>query len=336
MYCGLLDVCQPKPGDTVVVSGAAGAVGSLAGQIAKIKGCRTVGIAGTDAKIAYLVNDLGFDAAFNYRTASDYAACLTRLCPAGIDCYFDNVGGAVTDAVLPLMNLFGRVALCGLMSEYNQKQPEFAPRLLRPMLLKQLRVEGFLFTRFQGRWGEAVAQIAQWLGEGRLTYREEIVDWLHQPAARAHRPAVRPEHRQNAGATLIRGSFRSSSLASHRGDHCSGAVGADDQLKQDDVGDVLRLQGRERAADVLIRDRREQQGPGAPPQPHPRPERDWSKHGCAELHPVAGLLREAAEAGADRRPTPKAPTLPPSSNSPLYVPTVPVTICFIFHATRSR
>jgi len=199
-YFGMLDVCRPKAGDTVLVSGAAGAVGSLAGQIAKIKGCRTVGIVGTDVKVAYLVNDLGWDGAFNYKTASDYAARLTQLCPAGIDCYFDNVGGAVTDAVLPLMNPFGRVALCGLMSEYNVEQPELAPRLLRPTLLKQLRVEGFLFTRFQNRWSEAVTQISEWLGEGRLTYREEIVDGFDN----LPRALIGLLRGQNIGKMLVR------------------------------------------------------------------------------------------------------------------------------------
>jgi NADPH-dependent curcumin reductase CurA len=175
-YCGLLEVCQPKAGETVVVSGAAGAVGSIVGQIAKIKGCRAIGVTGTDEKVGYLVNELGFDGAFNYKTSKDYAGTLAQLCPNGIDCYFDNVGGPVTDEVLPLMNLFGRVAICGLISEYNADQMEPGPRLLRPILFKQLRVEGFVFARFQNRWTEAVAQITQWLGEGRLKYREEIVD----------------------------------------------------------------------------------------------------------------------------------------------------------------
>ena len=103
-------------------------------------------------------------------------ATLRQLCPTGIDCYFDNVGGAVTDAVLPLMNRFRRVAICGLISESNQDQPEPGPPLFRPTLFKELRVEGFLFARFQSRWSEGVTQITQWLDEGRLTYREEIVD----------------------------------------------------------------------------------------------------------------------------------------------------------------
>jgi NADPH-dependent curcumin reductase CurA len=175
-YFGLLEVCQPKTGETVVVSAAAGAVGSIVGQIAKLKGCRVIGVTGTDKKIDYLVNELGFDGAFNYNTSADYATTLTQLCPRGIDCYFDNVGGAVTDAILPLMNVFGRVAVCGLISEYNVDQTEAGPRLLRPILFRQLRVEGFVFARFQSRWSEAIAQITQWLGDGRLKYREEIVD----------------------------------------------------------------------------------------------------------------------------------------------------------------
>jgi NADPH-dependent curcumin reductase CurA len=175
-YFGVVDLCQAKSGDTLVVSGAAGSVGSLVGQIAKILGCRAIGIAGSDEKVACLVNELGFDGAFNYKSTSDYTAALMQLCPNGIDCYFDNVGGVITDAVLPSMNVFGRVALCGLMSEYNQIAPEPGPRMLREILVKQLRVEGFLFTRFQNRWGEGLAQIARWLGEGKLKYREEIVD----------------------------------------------------------------------------------------------------------------------------------------------------------------
>src|SRR5579864_5045018 len=115
-YFGLLDICKPQAGETVLVSGAAGAVGSLVGQIAKIQGCRAVGIAGTDDKIAWMVNELGFDAAFNYKTTSDYAAKLKELCPKGIDCYFDNVGGGVTDAVFGQMNVFGRVSICGQIS----------------------------------------------------------------------------------------------------------------------------------------------------------------------------------------------------------------------------
>jgi NADPH-dependent curcumin reductase CurA len=175
-YFGFLEIFQPKAGETVVVSGAAGAVGSLVGQIGKIKGCRVVGIAGTNRKVDYLVNDLGFDGAFNYKLVSNYEEELKGLCPNGIDCYFDNVGGAISDAVIPLINLFGRVSVCGLISEYGQDEPQFGPRLLESILAKQLRVEGFVLTRFQSRWGEALTQLAQWLEEGRLKYREEIVE----------------------------------------------------------------------------------------------------------------------------------------------------------------
>jgi NADPH-dependent curcumin reductase CurA len=174
-YFGFLDICHPKAGETVVVSGAAGAVGSLVGQIAKIHGCRAIGIAGADDKIRHFVDDLGCDAAFNYKTVSDYVAELKELCPNGIDCYFDNVGGAISDAVFALMNPFGRVSVCGQISQYNLPKPEPGPRLLGQILVRQLKVEGFIVTRFQERWPQGVAQMAQWMKEGKLRYREEIV-----------------------------------------------------------------------------------------------------------------------------------------------------------------
>ena len=175
-YFGFLEICQPKPGETVLVSGAAGAVGSLVGQIAKIKGCRAVGIAGTDDKVAWMTKDLGFDAAFNYKSTSDYSAKLKELCPNGIDCYFDNVGGAITDAVFPLMNVYGRMSICGQISQYNLEKPEPGPRILAYVLVKQLKVEGFIVFRWQNRYQEGIVQMAKWLGEGKLKHREEIVD----------------------------------------------------------------------------------------------------------------------------------------------------------------
>jgi NADPH:quinone reductase len=175
-YFGFLDICDPKAGETVLVSGAAGAVGSLVGQIAKIKGCRAVGIAGADSKIDWLTKDLGFDAAFNYKTTEDYSAKLKELCPNGIDCYFDNVGGAITDAVFPQMTVFGRMSICGQISQYNMEKPEPGPRVLGFILVKQLKVEGFIVTRFQAKWAEGVKQMAQWLREGKLKYREELVE----------------------------------------------------------------------------------------------------------------------------------------------------------------
>ena len=175
-YFGFLELCHPKAGETVVVSGAAGAVGSLVGQIAKIHGCRAIGIAGGDDKIRHLVDDLGFDAGVNYKTVTDYVAKLKELCPNGIDCYFDNVGGAISDAVFALLNPFGRVSVCGQISQYNMLKPEPGPRLLGQILVRQLKVEGFIVTRFQERWPLGIAQMAQWIKEGKLRYREEIVE----------------------------------------------------------------------------------------------------------------------------------------------------------------
>lgn len=175
-YFGFLDICQPKAGETVVVSGAAGAVGSLVGQIGKIHGCRVVGIAGSDDKIRHMMEDLGFDAGFNYKNIPDYAAKLKELCPSGIDCYFDNVGGAISDAVFTLLNSFGRVSVCGQISQYNLAKAESGPRLLGQILVRQLKVEGFIVTRFQERWPEGMAQMARWIREGKLRYREDIVE----------------------------------------------------------------------------------------------------------------------------------------------------------------
>jgi NADPH-dependent curcumin reductase CurA len=175
-YFGFLEICHPKAGETVVVSGAAGAVGSLVGQIARIHGCRAIGIAGGDDKIRYIVDGLGFDAAFNYKTTGDYVAKLKDLCPNGIDCYFDNVGGAISDAVFALLNPFGRVSVCGQISQYNLPRPEHGPRLLGQILVKQLKVEGFIVTRFQDRWPQGIAQMARWIQEGKLRYREDVVE----------------------------------------------------------------------------------------------------------------------------------------------------------------
>ncbi len=174
-YFGFLDICQPKAGETVVVSGAAGAVGSLVGQIAKIQGCRAIGIAGTDDKIDYLVSELGFDAAFNYKTTENYGAKLRELCPNGIDGYFDNVGGAISDAVFFNLNPFARVSICGQISQYNLEKPEMGPRLILPTLLvRQARAEGFIVSRFAARFEEGMKQMAEWLKDGKLKYEETI------------------------------------------------------------------------------------------------------------------------------------------------------------------
>ncbi|MGA3204349.1 MAG: NADP-dependent oxidoreductase [Bryobacteraceae bacterium] len=175
-YFGLLDVCNPKPGETVVVSGAAGAVGSIVGQIAKIKGCRTVGIAGGDDKVDWILKDCGYDAAFNYKTTENYGAKLKELCPNGIDVYFDNVGGAITDAVLMQINTFARLSICGQISQYNNAKPEMGPRLLGMLIVARAKVQGFLVSDYMPRFGVGLTEMSTWLREGKIKHREDIID----------------------------------------------------------------------------------------------------------------------------------------------------------------
>jgi NADPH-dependent curcumin reductase CurA len=183
-YFGLLEVCRPQPAETVLVSGAAGAVGSLVGQIAHIKRCRAIGITGTDAKVRYLTDDLGFDGAFNYRDTPDYDAKLKELCPNGVDVYFDNVGGPITDAVMRRIATRARIAVCGQSSEYNEANPGTGPRWLSQLIARQAKVEGFLVYQFAERYDVALHQLSTWLKEGRLSYREDIVEGLeHAPQA---------------------------------------------------------------------------------------------------------------------------------------------------------
>ncbi len=183
-YFGLLDIGQLKNGESVVVSGAAGAVGSIAGQIAKIKGCHVVGIAGGAAKIRYVVDELGFDAALDYKTETDYAKRVGELCPNGVDVYFDNVGGAITDAVFVHINKHARIVVCGQISLYNLEKPEVGLRMLVQLIKKQARVEGFLVFQFASRYKEAVADIAKWLREGKIKYCEHVAQGIENaPAA---------------------------------------------------------------------------------------------------------------------------------------------------------
>jgi hypothetical protein len=174
-YFGLLEVNKPKPGDTVVVSAASGAVGAVVGQIAKIMGCRAVGIAGSDEKVAYVVDELGFDAGINYRT-QDVASAIERACPDGVDCYFDNVGGEITEAVMPYFADFARMAICGRISEYNEIEPSMGPRAMRYIHAKQAVVEGFLVFRWADRYEEGRARLARWVRDGSIKYREDIVE----------------------------------------------------------------------------------------------------------------------------------------------------------------
>lgn len=199
-YFGLLDICDPKPGETVVVSGAAGAVGTLVGQIAKIKGCYVVGIAGTDDKVDYLVNELGFDAAYNYKTVTNHYAKLQELCPKGIDVYFDNVGGDITDAVFGLLNTGARVSVCGQISQYNLEKPEMGPRLLWVLIVKQAKAEGFLVTQFAARYPEGIAQMARWLKEGKIKYAEDIAEGIENTP----RAFIGMLKGQNTGKQLVK------------------------------------------------------------------------------------------------------------------------------------
>jgi NADPH:quinone reductase len=178
-YFGLLEIGNPQSGETVVVSGAAGAVGSLVGQIAKIRGCRAVGIAGADDKIAFLTGELGFDGAFNYKTDRNYYEKLKELCPKGVDVYFDNVGGEITDAVFRLINSKARVSICGQISQYNLEKMETGPRLiLTSLLVKQARAEGFLVFQFLDRYPQGIKQMAEWLRAGKLKYKEDIEEGI--------------------------------------------------------------------------------------------------------------------------------------------------------------
>lgn len=173
-FFGLLEICDPQPGETVVVSGAAGAVGTVVGQIAKSRGCRVVGVAGSDAKISWLLDELGFDAAFNYKTSTDYLGTLEALCPSGIDVYFDNVGGAITDAVIRLINSKARISVCGQISQYNLAEPEPGPRWLGQLIVKQAKAQGFLVSSYFPRFREGLEQLTKWLKQGQLRYREDI------------------------------------------------------------------------------------------------------------------------------------------------------------------
>lgn len=176
-YFGLLDIGKPKRGESVFISGAAGAVGSVAGQIAKLLGCRVAGSAGSPEKIAFL-RELGFDAAFNYKDVSSYETALREACPEGIDVYFDNVGGALTDAVFTQINPEARIVVCGQIDQYNAQNPPQGPRLLWHLIVKRARAEGFLVFQFADRYAEAQRAMAQWIAEGRLTWRETIVEGI--------------------------------------------------------------------------------------------------------------------------------------------------------------
>jgi hypothetical protein len=176
-YFGLLEIGKPKAGETLVVTGAAGAVGSLVGQIGKIAGCRVVGIAGTDEKCRWIKDTLGFDAAINYRT-EPLPESLKKHCLGGIDIDFENVGGEALDAILSLINLRARIVLCGLISQYNATEQVPGPYNFLNVLIKRARVEGFIVLDYFDRVEEAESQLSKWFKEGRIRYRVDVVEGL--------------------------------------------------------------------------------------------------------------------------------------------------------------
>jgi NADPH-dependent curcumin reductase CurA len=198
-YVGLLDIGKPKPKETVVVSAASGAVGSVVGQLARILGCRAVGIAGSKAKCAYVVQELGFDACVDHRGGSLRAA-LEGACPEGIDVYFENVGGAVLSAVLPLLNNNARIPLCGLISEYNATGGRYEDMSLRPLLFRRARLQGFIVSDHPERMPDFLRDCGRWLHEGRLKYREDVVEGL----ASAPEAFLRLFDGKNFGKLLVR------------------------------------------------------------------------------------------------------------------------------------
>ncbi|SFP49757.1 NADP-dependent oxidoreductase [Salibacterium halotolerans] len=175
-YFGMLDIGNPAAGETVVISGAAGAVGMAAGQIAKLRGARVVGIAGSTKKTDYLKNELRFDETVNYNEVSDLTAALAEACPKGVDVYFDNVGGPVSDAVMSQLNDFSRIPVCGAISSYNKTEADIGPRV-QPILVKsRALIQGFIVSDYASRFQEGSEKLAAWLSEGKLTYEETMVE----------------------------------------------------------------------------------------------------------------------------------------------------------------
>ncbi len=177
-YFGTLEVLTPRAGDTLVVNAASGAVGSVVGQIAKISGCHVVGIAGSEEKCDFITSELGFDVAINHRTTSDMSAALREACPRGIDCYFDNVGGPISDAAFEHMALGARVGICGQIAQYNDTEQAMGPRNLRHFLVKRATLRGLLVVDWRDRYEIGRARLTRWVQEGRIKYREDVVEGL--------------------------------------------------------------------------------------------------------------------------------------------------------------
>lgn len=198
-YFGLVDVGRPKPGDTVVVSGAAGAVGQVAGQLAKAMGCRVVGIAGGPAKVRDLTEEYGYDVGIDYK-AADLPSTLRGACPDGVDVYFDNVGGAISESVFRRLAVGARVVVCGQISQYNLIEPELAPRNLGFLIVSRARMEGFLVSDYAHRFDEGIRRLGALLADGRLRYREHVTDGIEN----APRAFIGMLQGENRGKTLVR------------------------------------------------------------------------------------------------------------------------------------
>jgi len=177
-YVGLLDIGRPAEGETVFVSAASGAVGSIVGQIAKLKGCRTVGSAGSDEKVAWLQDEVGLDAAFNYRQVEDIEAELVHHCPDGIDVYFDNVGGDHLQAAIANMNFHGRITLCGMIGQYNATESALGPNNLMLAVGRRLALQGFIVSDHQERRATFFDEMGSWIDEGKIKWRETVIDGL--------------------------------------------------------------------------------------------------------------------------------------------------------------
>ena len=175
-YLGLMEIGQPQKGETLVVSGAAGAVGSVVGQIGKILGCRVTGIAGSDTKTNLLKNEFGFDEAINYKTTKNMRKAVANACPDGVDVYFDNVGGEISDGVMMNTNKFARIAICGVISQYNETRMTTGPRVQSLLLVNSALMKGFIVRDYAQKFPEAIEQLSQWYGEGKLKLKETVVE----------------------------------------------------------------------------------------------------------------------------------------------------------------
>src|SRR5271166_6823684 len=202
-YTGLLNIGKPQPEETLVVAAASGAVGSVVGQIAKVKGCRVIGIAGGEQKCRFVKEELGFDGCLDHRQP-DLAERLQAACPNGIDIYFENVGGAVFDAVLPLLNNFARIPVCGLISQYSATElppgPNHVPLLMQAILRKRLTLRGFIVVDYASQFPDFISDMSAWLSEGRIKYREDITDGLEN----APSELIRLLRGENFGKKIIR------------------------------------------------------------------------------------------------------------------------------------